>query len=346
VSSAEDRQPPRGRPRLLPASGWPRLLPASQRRPVGELADQLDLSAGDRASKASAFWSMLVISAVIAAAGVLADSTATVIGAMIIAPLSKPIMGMALGTVTADRRLLLRSAGVVALGLIVVVGIGAAASLAVPHGANLLANTQISGRTSPRLADLIAAVATGLAGAVGLSRRDVSDVLPGVAIAISLVPPLAVAGVCLGQREPALAAGALVLFASNVLSLVLAGTAVFTGYGYARRAHRVTGAYATIALLMVLVAVPLGANTAANLLVNAWTNRITAAATRWVAAVPGAEVRTVTFAAHIATIGVLAPHPLPPVGILLDSLHGQVPAGVRIVVDTFNGQHTQAGNVR
>ncbi|MEV4138929.1 TIGR00341 family protein [Dactylosporangium sp. NPDC049742] len=325
---------------------WSRLLPASQRKTVGELADQVDLGSGDRASKRSAFWSMLVLSAVIAGAGVLADSTATVIGAMIIAPLARPIMGMALGIATADRRLLLRSAGVVALGLLVVVGVGVIASLAVPGGVNLLANTQVSGRTSPRLADLVAAIATGLAGAVGLSRRDVGDVLPGVAIAISLVPPLAVAGICLGQGELALAAGASVLFASNVLALVLAGTAVFAGYSDAWQAARVTRAYATMALLMVLVLVPLGANTAANLLVNAWTNRITAAATDWVAAVPGAEVRTVTIAAHTATIDVLAPQQLPPVGNLLNALHDQVPAGIRIVVNLADGQRIDAGSVR
>ncbi|WP_327010527.1 TIGR00341 family protein [Dactylosporangium sp. NBC_01737] len=342
MSTAEVQEPERG--------GWRSwLLPASQRRTIGELADHVDLAGGDRASKRSAFWSMLVISAVIAGAGVLADSTATVIGAMVIAPLSRPIMGMALGIVTADRRLLPRSAGVVALGVVVVVGVGVIASLAVPGGVDLLANTQVSGRTSPRLADLVAAVATGLAGAVGLSRRDVGGVLPGVAIAISLVPPLAVAGICLGQGEFALAAGASVLFASNVLSLVLAGTVVFAGYGYAwqaARATRATRAYATIALLMVLVLVPLGANTAANLLVNAWTNRITAAAVRWVAAVPGAEVRGVSIASHTATIDVIAPRQLPPVGTLLSSLHDQVPAGVRIVVNVVNGQRIDAGSVR
>ena len=73
------------------------LLPDSQRRTLGELTGDLDLSAGDAESKRSAFWIMLTLSALIASAGVLADSTATVIGAMIIAPLSTPIMGIALG---------------------------------------------------------------------------------------------------------------------------------------------------------------------------------------------------------------------------------------------------------
>ncbi|MGI5176152.1 TIGR00341 family protein [Dactylosporangium sp. CA-152071] len=328
---------------------WPGLLPRSQRKPIDALADHLDLTRGDSSAKQSAFWSMLLISAVIAGAGVLADSTATVIGAMIIAPLSTPIMGMALGIVTGERRLLLRSAGFVTLGFAAVVAVGVLASLAVPGSANLLANTQVSGRTSPRLADLVAAVATGFAGAVGLSRRDVSDVLPGVAIAISLVPPLAVAGVCAGQGEFALAAGALVLFASNVVSLVLAGTMVFAAYGYARETRGVTrgprAGYATIMVLLVILIVPLGANTAANLQVDRWTQRITTAAGRWIAGVPGAEVVNVTVASRTAVIDVLAPQPLPPVGDLLTALHGQVPAGVRVVVEAVRGQRLDAGTV-
>ncbi|WP_083982193.1 DUF389 domain-containing protein [Actinomadura hibisca] len=159
----------------------------------------------------------------IAAAGVLADSTATII----ITPLSTPIMGMALGVVKRSRT----GAGRFVLdGVAAVVAVGLLTSLALPGSYRLLANGQISGRTSPGLADLVAAVATGLAGA--LARRDVAAVLPGVAISISLVPPLVVSGVCLGAGAPALAFGALVLFLSNMLSLVLVGTFVFAALGY------------------------------------------------------------------------------------------------------------------
>ena len=74
-----------------------------QRRTLDELTEDLILSAGDTTAKRSAFWTMLTLSAVIAAGGVLTDSTATVIGAMIIAPLSTPIMGIALGSVQRRR---------------------------------------------------------------------------------------------------------------------------------------------------------------------------------------------------------------------------------------------------
>ena len=80
-----------------------RVLPENERRTLEELSDDLDLRSGDTRAKQSAFWTMLVLSGIIATAGVLADSTATVIGAMIIAPLSTPIMGIALGIVKRER---------------------------------------------------------------------------------------------------------------------------------------------------------------------------------------------------------------------------------------------------
>ncbi|MEU3092304.1 DUF389 domain-containing protein, partial [Streptomyces massasporeus] len=139
---------------------------------------------------------MLTLSSVIAAGGVLTDSTATVIGAMIIAPLATPIMGIALGSVQRRRT---GAAWTVLFACSLVIVMGMLFSTVLPGDYDLLSNSQIASRTSPGLMDLVAALATGLAGAVALARRDVAAVLPGVAIAISLVPPLVVAGVCLGQ---------------------------------------------------------------------------------------------------------------------------------------------------
>ncbi len=184
-----------------------RLLPLQQRKTVTELREGIDLGYGDMASKQSAFWTMLVLSGVIAAAGIISNSTATVIGAMIIAPMGTPIMAVAFGVIIVDAIVLRRAMAFVFFGILVVVAIGLIASLVIPASTDLLANPQIASRTAPRLIDMLAAVATGLAGVVRLPRRDGSDVLPGVAIAISLVPPVVVVGICLGVREPALAVG-------------------------------------------------------------------------------------------------------------------------------------------
>jgi uncharacterized hydrophobic protein (TIGR00271 family) len=330
-----------------------KLLPQSQRRTLAELAEDLDLSRGDADAKRSAFWTMLLLSAVIATAGVIADSTATVIGAMIVAPLSTPIMGMALGVVMGSPTLLRRSALVVAGGATLVIVVGVVASLAIPDSVDLLENSQIAGRTSPSLVDLVAAVATGLAGAVGLARKDVAAVLPGVAIAISLVPPLAVVGVCAGEARWSLAIGALLLFLSNLVALVIAGTVTFTGYGYAREARETATdeafsrrrAYVGIAAGLVLVALPLAANTVANVLVAVWTARVTAATEQWLSDSPGASVDDVVIHAHEVHVTVRSPDALPPESELLAALEGQVPDGVRVVVESSLGEEREIGTV-
>jgi uncharacterized hydrophobic protein (TIGR00271 family) len=327
-----------------------RALPPQQRRSLAELSDDLDLTRGDAVSKRSAFWTMLVLSAVIAVAGVLADSTATVIGAMIIAPLSTPIMGVALGVVQRDRRLVWRSARTVALGVLVVVGVGTAFALVVPGEFDLLGNGQIAGRVSPGLVDLIAAMATGFAGAVALARRDVAAVLPGVAIAISLVPPLVVVGVCLGQGAVALAVGALVLFFSNFLALVLAGMLVFTAAGYAAEASDAAQlsrrrATLVIASLLVVVLIPLAANTVGTYFVTVWTGRVQTTAEHWIASTPGASIVGVDVQARTVTVEVQAPGELPPVSQLVADLQGRIPNGTPVFVTTSVGQRIEAGVV-
>ncbi|MGM1077259.1 DUF389 domain-containing protein [Streptomyces sp. H28] len=305
------------------------------------------MSAGDTTSKRSAFWTMLTLAAVIAAGGVLTDSTATVIGAMIIAPLSTPIMGIALGSVQRRRT---GSAVVVLLACLWVIAIGMVMSVALPADYDLLNNSQISSRTSPGLMDLIAALATGLAGAVALARRDVAAVLPGVAIAISLVPPLVVTGVCLGKLSGWLALGSLALFVSNLFALVFAGIVVFASLGYAAEADKAAGrpagrTSAAMALLFVIVLVPLTANTAATLLINTWTGRAKDAAERWLAAEPGASVTSVDAYSRTLHIHVRTPGELPPVQSLLDQLRGRIPDGIPVVVDASEGRRIDAGKV-
>lgn len=108
---------------------------------------------------------------------------------MIVAPLMTPILGAALSIVLARRRSILLSLRYVVGGALLVIAVGFLFGLLDPLGATAAGNSQISARTSPRTIDLVAALATGTVGAFALVRSDVSDTLPGVAIAISLVPP-------------------------------------------------------------------------------------------------------------------------------------------------------------
>lgn len=339
------------------AAGMPlglsaRVLPHSQRRTIDQLTDDLDLTSGDDRSKRSAYWTMLTLSALIASAGVLTDSTATVIGAMIIAPLSTPIMGIALGLATREQGAAGRSGRYVLAGGLLVVGIGAVFGWGLPGSFDLLSNSQITGRTSPGLLDLVAAVATGFAGAIALARRDVSAVLPGVAIAISLVPPLAVVGVCLGDGEPGLAVGALVLFLSNLVALVLAGTLVFTVLAYQSGSDgsAVPGAsrrktYLSLAIVTVVVAVPLAVNTVGTLYLLVLTSRVESVAEQWLQQQAGTSVTSVSITGTDLLVEVQTPDDLPPVDRLVTDLRGVVPYGVDVVVTSTLGQRIDAGTV-
>ncbi|MEZ5093523.1 TIGR00341 family protein [Nocardioides sp.] len=324
-----------------------RLLPEVQRRSLEELTHDLDLTEGDARSKFSAFWTMLTLSSLIAGAGVLADSTATVIGAMIIAPLSTPIMGSALGLVKRDGT---RAFRYVVIGALLVIGIGMLFAAFLPSSTDLLANSQISGRVSPGVFDLIAAISTGLAGAVALARKDVAAVLPGVAISISLVPPLVVVGICLGQGAVLLALGALMLFLSNLLALVLAGTFVFAFLGYATgdqgrargSTRRVRLMLATLALA---VATPLLISSAFSYYISQINVEASRTAEAWLSGTRGASVTSADLALPDYVIEVRTPGDLPSVEQLRQDLHGVLPAGLHVVVVTTVGDRVEVGEV-
>jgi uncharacterized membrane protein len=177
-----------------------------------------------------------------------------------------PILGTALAVVLSERRQVLASVGYVLAGAAAVVAIGFLLGLLV-HGPVVAdTNSQVAGRVSPRLIDLVSALATGGVGAFALVRSDVSDALPGVAIAISLVPPLSVVGLTLESGAPGQAAGALLLFGTNVTAIIASGTAVLlafrvraTALHAGRDVGRLSGrTIAVIVLLVVIVALPLG----------------------------------------------------------------------------------------
>lgn len=237
---------------------------------IERMASRTLLSYGDdRKSKQSQFWVLLALSGVIATAGVASDSTATVIGAMIVAPLMTPILGTAFSLVLADRSRMARSFLVVLGGVLLVVAIGYGAGLLEPLDTLTDANAQVAGRVSPKLIDLIAALATGLVGAFALVRADIADTLPGVAISISLVPPLAVAGLTLEEGKTDQAWGALLLFATNLTAIIFTATLVLLAYRV-RETAAASGypvgplsGFTLVAVvgLVALIAVPLGYGT-------------------------------------------------------------------------------------
>ena len=141
-----------------------------------------------------------------------------------------PILGSALAIVLADRRQVLKNLGLVLAGAAAVIAIGYLVGLIYQLPVDAANNSQVAARVSPRLIDLVAALATGAVGAFALVRSDVSDTLPGVAIAISLVPPLVVVGLTLESGVPDESVGALLLFGTNVAAIIATGTLVLLLY--------------------------------------------------------------------------------------------------------------------
>lgn len=194
-----------------------------------------------RGERTSRFWLLLVLAAVIASAGVVADSTATVIGAMVVAPLMTPILGVSLAVALTDRVNLVRCLLMAVGGAVAVVAIGWLAGKLVVFDVVAATNTQVSSRVHPRLIDLVAALATGVVGAVAVNRDDIADALPGVAIAVSLVPPLAVVGLTLESGASKEAVGAAYLFLTNMAAILAAAIAVFALYGVFRATSGAVG---------------------------------------------------------------------------------------------------------
>ena len=127
-------------------------------RTPDEIREAAYLLTGDVTAKLTRFWLLLTLSAVIATAGIISDSTATVIGAMIIAPLATPIQGIAVAIAYGEAKPLLHSLGILLMATLVVIGIGVALAALLPELQNPSDNSQITGRISPTLVDLVAAV--------------------------------------------------------------------------------------------------------------------------------------------------------------------------------------------
>lgn len=182
---------------------------------------------GDRFGPfARRFAALMTMSVLIAVMGLLADSTAVVIGAMLVAPLMSPVLGIAAALVMGWPHRVLRQAAISAVGAAGAVGLAALTAFLFPGTTDPLPGELVA-RTSPNLLDLGIALAAGAAGAYAQIRRAASDALTGVAVAVALVPPLAVVGITLGIGEVSLATGALLLFLANVAGIVMAAAITF-----------------------------------------------------------------------------------------------------------------------
>ncbi|EAZ90759.1 TIGR00341 family protein [Crocosphaera chwakensis] len=195
------------------------------------------------------FHFMLSLSTIIATLGLLANSAAVIIGAMIIAPLMGPIVGMAYSTAMGNRRLLRRSSFTVVKGIFLTIGVAWLVTSII--GLDTV-DTEIMSRVKPTLIDFGIAMAAGAAGAFTNTRRSISSAIPGVAIAVALVPPLSVVGIGLAQGETDIALGALLLFLTNLICIVFFGSLVFLFQSYGNIERAKTGLVMSTVVMFVL----------------------------------------------------------------------------------------------
>lgn len=200
------------------------------------------------------FLTLIISSCLIATFGLLSNSTAVIIGAMIVAPLMLPIRGLAFGALVGDNLLFRRGIVSVVVGSVLAVILscllGWLAGIA-NYGSEILARTQ------PNLLDLGIALAAGWIGGYCKIESKISDTFAGTAIAVALMPPICVVGLGLSQGDWILSWGASLLYLTNLLGIALACMIVFLSAGYAPMRQAGKPLFGAMILTSILL-VPLG----------------------------------------------------------------------------------------
>jgi len=202
------------------------------------------------------YMALVVLSTIVAALGILRDNTAVVVGAMVIAPLLGPNVGLSLSSALADIELGLESIKSNVVGLL------AALLISIGFGMFMTVDTElyhISSRTELHLSDIALALASGAAGVLAYTA-GMSTAVIGVMVAVALLPPLVVAGLLLGDMQLGLAYYAFILTLTNVICVNLAGVATFIIQGVrprtwyeTKRAQKVNRIALSIWISLVLV---------------------------------------------------------------------------------------------
>jgi len=202
------------------------------------------------------FFILIILAAGIASLGLLQNSGAVIIGAMLVAPLMSPILAMAMSIVLGNLHMLRVAAEATFKGIALAILVGLVMVMISPIDAP---TSEILGRTQPNVLDLLVALLSGMAAGYAVSRKQVAAALPGVAIAAALVPPLCVVGYGLGTSNLQIAFGALLLFTTNLITIILAATFVFLALGItpprSERGELLRGVRITILLLAVVFTV-------------------------------------------------------------------------------------------
>jgi uncharacterized hydrophobic protein (TIGR00271 family) len=176
------------------------------------------------------YFLLLTLANLIALCGLLANSVPVIIGAMLISPLMGPILSFGFGFITGDTTVLRQAVRKIGYSVVLTLGVAALATYASPLQS---ATTEILSRTKPNLFDLLVAIFAGTAGAGALcTKRSVLTIVPGVAIATAVIPPLSVSGYGLGTGQWPIFWGGFFLFFTNFVAITIVTCLVFLAYGF------------------------------------------------------------------------------------------------------------------
>lgn len=312
--------------------------------------DKLFIEGPQTARRLTNYFALLLFATVIATYGVLSGSTATVIGAMIVAPLMGPIMATTAAVVMGTSYRALRSFGLTLAGIATVILAAYLLAWVVPDiTISFTSNTEITSRINPGLYALLTALGAGAAGAFITSRAEIADSMGGVAIAISLVPPLCVVGIALQNGQLEAAAGAMLLFLTNYLAILLAGGVVLLVLGLGKVAAaqvdvriRKRG-LAIFGLGIILVTIPLTLSTLQSISYTVQNQRATAAVSAWLEGTTYQVVTVnVTDRAVIATIE--GSGDIKSIQELADKLAGALERPVLVNLRTLQAQVIASGS--
>jgi uncharacterized hydrophobic protein (TIGR00271 family) len=202
------------------------------------------------------FMVLLVLATMIATFGLFINSASVIIGAMLLAPLMQPIVSLSMGVLRQDTALEMNGAKTIAIGVGSVLMTAALIAMVIPIEQ---LTSEMAGRLSPTILDLFVAIVSGAAAAYAKSNEKILGSLAGVAIAVALVPPIAVAGIGLGWGDWSMFVTSFLLFITNLVGIVFAGAFTFAILGYSPL-HLAKKGIAIWLAIVALVAIPLYAS--------------------------------------------------------------------------------------
>ncbi|MCU0485536.1 MAG: DUF389 domain-containing protein [Anaerolineales bacterium] len=235
-----------------------RFLPQERRE---EVLDELEIAS----SPGFDYFFLVVLSCSIATFGLLTDSAAVIIGAMLVAPLMSPILGLSLASVASEQRMFRNAVLALIEGVILAITLSTilgGVAQALPFDILVVIPQEILARTRPSPFDLGIALAGGAAAAYALAQPRISAALPGVAIATALMPPLCTVGIGISLGDSGIALGASLLFFTNLAAISFAGILVFAALGFRPQhlenaRHHIPRSLMISAVMVLLTTIPL-----------------------------------------------------------------------------------------